>query len=306
MARPDNIRLIINPAAGHHEPILNIVNQVFSDYAIHWDVAVTLQDGDGKRLAQQAVADGVELVVAYGGDGTVKDVANGLVGSDVPMGILHGGTGNAMAYKLNIPTDLGSAARLLMEDHQQLALDMGKVSCVGDDGEDVTGQFALRASIGMQNDVLARATSELKSRFGNMAYVMAAFDTFNRADAITYRVCADNGEETDLSGLTCVIANAATIGGTANFDFAPQVSPFDGELNLFVFNHQQHNNLVDVLKSHLDDDISSFPGHIAGKQLRIETDTPQTITIDGELLGKTPGVVDVVPGAVQIIVPGKQ
>ena len=100
------IQVIINPAAGHDEPILNVLNDVFHPAGVEWDISITHKFGDATRLAKEAVASGVDLVAGYGGDGTQMEVANGLLGSGVPQAILPGGTGNAMAHDLNVPINL--------------------------------------------------------------------------------------------------------------------------------------------------------------------------------------------------------
>src|SRR5690606_33636656 len=95
-----HIQVIINPAAGNNEPILNTLNDVFSQYDVFWDVSLTHKAGDGEQLARQAVENGADLVGAYGGDGTVGEVARGLIGSEVPLAVLPGGTGNSLAVSL--------------------------------------------------------------------------------------------------------------------------------------------------------------------------------------------------------------
>ena len=105
-----NVVVIINPASGKQEPVLNTLNDVFRQHDLPWSIRITHQFGDAARFAREAVASGADLVVGYGGDGTQMEVANGLKGSAVPLGILPGGTGNAMAFELNIPRDLRQAA----------------------------------------------------------------------------------------------------------------------------------------------------------------------------------------------------
>ena len=96
------IHVVINPAAGQDEPILNVLNDVFHPAGVDWDISLTHKSGDATRLAAEAAALGVDLVAAYGGDGTQMEVANGLLGTGVPQAILPGGTGNAMAHDLGI------------------------------------------------------------------------------------------------------------------------------------------------------------------------------------------------------------
>lgn len=73
------VQVIINPASGKDEPILNIINAAFADTGIEWDARVTHKFGDAARLAKEAAEAGVDLVTGYGGDGTQLEIANGPV-----------------------------------------------------------------------------------------------------------------------------------------------------------------------------------------------------------------------------------
>jgi len=76
------VHVIINPAAGHDEPILNTLNDVFHPADVEWDVSITHKFGDATRLTKEAVARGVDLVAGYGGDGTQMD---GEIGGQTPF-----------------------------------------------------------------------------------------------------------------------------------------------------------------------------------------------------------------------------
>ncbi len=97
------IHIVINPASGHDEPILNVLNHVFGRHGVDWSVSVTHKYGDATEQAKHAIAAGVDLVAGYGGDGTQHEIANAVLGSDVTMGILPGGTGNGVAREMGIP-----------------------------------------------------------------------------------------------------------------------------------------------------------------------------------------------------------
>jgi diacylglycerol kinase (ATP) len=71
-----HVHVIINPAAGHDEPILNVLNDIFHPAGVDWDISITHKSGDATRLAKEAVAKGVDLVAGYGGDGTQMEIAN--------------------------------------------------------------------------------------------------------------------------------------------------------------------------------------------------------------------------------------
>ena len=113
------VHVIVNPASGGDEPILNVLNDVFRQYEVDWDVSVTHQYGDAAAQARRAVEDGVDLVAGYGGDGTQHEIANALVeaavgtGRRTPMGILPGGTGNGFAREMGVPSTLREATEVL-------------------------------------------------------------------------------------------------------------------------------------------------------------------------------------------------
>ncbi len=89
------VHVIVNPASGRDQPILHVLNSVFHPANVDWDIYVTKAAGDARRLAAEAVQAGADAVAVYGGDGTVAEVAAGLLGSEMPLAILPGGTTNA-------------------------------------------------------------------------------------------------------------------------------------------------------------------------------------------------------------------
>jgi diacylglycerol kinase family enzyme len=105
------IVVIANPAAGQDEPVLGTMNKVFGASEYKWDLWLTKQGGDGKRLALQAIEEAADIVAVYGGDGSVREVASALAGSDVPMAILPGGTANVMSVELGIPGTFEHSSR---------------------------------------------------------------------------------------------------------------------------------------------------------------------------------------------------
>jgi diacylglycerol kinase family enzyme len=99
------IHIIINPASGPPQPILNQLNDVFHPAGVEWGVSLTQKSGDATRYARQAITDGAEVVGSYGGDGTVMEVAQAVQGGQVPMAILPGGTANLSATTVvDMPT----------------------------------------------------------------------------------------------------------------------------------------------------------------------------------------------------------
>lgn len=299
MPKFNNVHFVINPAAGQPEPILHMINKVLHPYDLKWEVSITQADGDGKKLTKQAVDNGADLIVSYGGDGTVKDVVNGLFESDVPLALLHGGTGNAMAFELGIPQPLAQAVELIVSDHELRSVDVGKVVCAED--VDRTGYFMLRTSMGLQTKILETADRELKTRYGNLAYVMASLQELRGSEKDLYRFTID-GETVEGKGLTALIANSAFVGGQANMSFAPSVDPSDGLLDVLVMD-DSFVNAMQMIGSALNIEGVEFAQHWRGKRIEITLPEGQPLTIDGENFGHTPATIEIMADAVKVIVP---
>lgn len=120
--RSRRIIVIVNPAAGQDRPILKAINSAMQSAGVDWNLVVTRQAGDGFRLARHAVAAGADTVAVYGGDGTITEVASGLGGSKVVMGILPGGTSNWIANSFGVPRDINQALSLIIEPGHSVPL----------------------------------------------------------------------------------------------------------------------------------------------------------------------------------------
>lgn len=296
------IGFVINPAAGQPKPVLHSINTVLREHPkIEWEARVTTLKHPAVEMAQGLVKDGCDLIVACGGDGTVKEVIDGIAGSNIPLGILHGGTGNALAHWLKIPVDHGEATALLLAEHQLKGLDLGKVTC--DSKPKDHGLFVLRASIGLQHQIMETASREMKDRFGNLAYVMASVQslTSGATSESVYHITID-GQEVEATGVTCMIANSASVGGANSFEFAPNVDPTDGMLDVFVFGAGLQG-LLTAVSSVVRWDETLFPQRWKGKKITVRAGEKQEITLDGEVFGDPPFTATVEKGAVKVVVP---
>lgn len=283
------IQVIINPAAGQDEPILNTLNQVFSKYEIEWETAVTHDAGDAQRLTEEAIAAGVDLVAGYGGDGTLREIANGLRDSDVPLGILPGGTGNGLARELGIPLDLTQAAELLCRAPAVRQLDAGQI---GDH------YFLLHVYTGVAPDHLA--SRESKDNWGILAYLLRALQAITTPQVNHYSLTID-GKEIEQEGIICFITNALGLG--LNLSFAKAIDPEDGLLNLILVKKAALQALPNPLEFKMTDELFE---HWHGREISVRTEAPQAVWMDGDAGGETPFTAVAIPKALQIIVPHQQ
>lgn len=296
------IHFIINPASGQPEPILSTINDALKETDVDWSVSVTTTQRDGASLAREAVKSDAELIVAYGGDGTLNSIINGMANSETPLALLHGGTGNALAYELNIPIDLGQAVRDMLNYSHTRPLDLGEVICL--DESEKRRYFILRSNIGLHNRMLEQATPELKQQFGNFGYIIAGLRSLSESEPLTFHIEMD-GETRDVDGISCMVANSAAMGGAVKAVFAPDIDPGDGQLDIFVIN-SDFESLVSMVNSSLNADLSEYPNHWRGRKMRIEMDQRTAVTLDGEPFCETPIEIRVVPQALHILVPHNQ
>lgn len=284
------VQLIVNPAAGQDEPILNTVNDVFRRYGVDWDVKVTKKFGDATEMAQTAVAEGYDLVAGYGGDGTQMEIANGVKGSKTPMAILPGGTGNAMAFELGIPRELRGALELICRSTNVRDIDLGQI------GERF---FMLRTYTGPEQEQVA--SREMKDKYGVLAYPVTALRTMKNLPVLKHRLTID-GQEIEEDGFICFIYNAGSLGGV-DLPKPADIDAGDGLLDVVLIN-KNLRSLTAVTSFTLD----FGPGkanvhHWKGKEIRVETEQTQTVWIDGEAYGQTPFTATVIPQAVRIVTP---
>ena len=293
MAKFKRAMIIINPAAGKAEPILSVLNDVFGPAGIDWQVSITHKAGDGAAAARAAAEEGFDLIGAYGGDGTVAEVASALVGDGPPLLVLPGGTGNALADDLGIPPLLAAAAALATGEASEVRrVDLGRV------GEQ---SFVLRLTMGVEAAMVDATTQESKERFGWLAYAISGIQALAVPPVATYRITVD-GETFEAEGVAAMVANSAST-GVAGVRLATEINVSDGLLDVVVV---QSAALPSLLASAADAAQGLEPRGVSrwsGREIRVESTPVQAVLADGEDAGSTPVDVTVVPGAVGVLVP---
>ncbi len=292
-----HLKVIVNPASGRDQPILNTLNTAFMDSGLDWDVAITKEAGDATRMAGEAAKAGADVVAAYGGDGTINEVARGLIGSGVPLAIFPGGTANAIALALGIPTDLASAASLVCGEPVTLkTVDMGEVG---------RRSFIVAVGIGLAGDFAEGADRGAKDRLGPLAYALASLDALRRTQVVNYHITLD-GKEFDARGVSCVIANMGNF-GLPGVSLAPGIDMTDGLLDVVVIPGAGLGAIVSAAASVAAASVASpdnqpFP-HWQGGRVSIRTEASQKVQIDGEVVEPGPIEAASLPGALRVIVP---
>jgi len=292
------ILVILNPASGQKNPPVKKLNAAFSEAGYEWDLVMTKEFGDGCALTKKAIGDGVNLVVAYGGDGTVMDVACGLQYSNVPLAILPGGTGNVLSAELGIPHNFDAALSLITHPAQSRI----RVIDIGNTNDEKFPGFALRASVGLEANMLEGTDREAKNKYGIFAYIMGGIQALRDIRESVYNLVLDN-ETVEVKGLSCLIANAGAF-GVPGLTLDPCISIDDGLLDVFVFRKPDLLGLFSIAAGVVGGaEVKDPIQHWQVKNVRIEADPIQSTQADGEMWGKSPIEVEVAPEALHVIVP---
>ncbi len=287
------IHIIINPGSGKPKPILHTLNAVLRPKGIDWDISLTKKSGDAERFARQAAESGVDVVAAFGGDGTVMEVARGLMGLETPLAILPGGTANLMSVELGIPKDLAEAVAVASDENSRIhAIDVGKV-------ED--GFFLLRVGMGFPARKVEYADRKLKDKFGVLAYSLAAVRAVRAQPEADYRLTVDD-KVFEVRTRACQVYNAGNMGmaGTAP---VPGISVEDGLLDLLTLREKAGLSLLAGGLEHSIRHSEELFDHWQGRKICIEADPPQPVHVDGEMVGTTPVRMDILPKAIRVLVP---
>jgi YegS/Rv2252/BmrU family lipid kinase len=293
--------LITNPAAARTAAIA--VNAILTTLrGAGWEVeaVATGGPGDARHLAQYGVAEKVDVVAVFGGDGTTMQAAAALVGTDVALGVIPGGTGNLLAGNLRIPASPARAARALLKAKPRL-FDLGRM-------ERPAGPqyFAVACGAGYDARVMAGTLSEHKRRWGMAAYVATTLRLMSELRSTLHSLTID-GVEYEANAAMVLVANCGEV-IPPFVRLGPGITPDDGLLDVVVVradNFPQSIRAVwDLLRltpGSLGPD--AYVGHVRGREVKVETDRPQPVQLDGEPGGTTPFTASVVPGAIRIMVP---
>lgn len=259
-----------------------------------WRIEICQTDGPGSghRLASQAVAAGVDMVISAGGDGTLNEVIQGLAGTDVALGVLPMGTMNVWAREVGIPLHLSGALEALL-DGERRRMDLGEVN---------GHYFLLFAGIGADAKITNMIEHRFLKRLGLFSYIIAGavvgvgpldFHLRLRVDGRSFRTRAS----------LIIVGNTRLYGGLMTF--TNQAFGDDGLLDMCIVRRQ---SLLGRLRVILNAFRKRYPlgarvTYEHFKTMTIDSPIPVPIEVDGEPVGMLPAVFRVAPQMLTVVVP---
>ena len=290
-----SIAIIINPIAGGAGTEVTrrraeLAADVVAGRGEICEVFITERRGHARELATTAVRRGSRLVMAWGGDGTMNEVASALAFSDTPMGIVPAGSGNGLALELGIPSD-GAGAIVHAMSTTPRSIDLGEL-----DGR----LFVNVAGIGFDAHVAARFNAPENRRRGFVGYVLVSIPLLVSYSTSQYRICA-NGLSVSTSAMLITIANGPQFGNGARLATTARVD--DGELDMVVVEERSRLRTLYQLPRLFYGGADRIPG-CSFQRIRaatFESDTDMRYHIDGEpFLGGRRLEARIHPGALKV------
>lgn len=292
--------VLINPyASGGQSPVVlrRRIASAFAEHDVPFDLVTSADPAEALEIARIAARTGVRALVAAGGDGTVAQALRGTAGTEVPVAILPLGTGNQLANNFDIPLSVEGAVRVAVEGRVE-EIDLGRI------GEDV---FALMAGAGLDAELIAAATSEMKKLLGPAAYVLGGLRSAFTPPSSKFRLTVDE-RDLEVQASMVLVANVGQLAVSplpVDIRVAPRVSFRDGLLDVCIFAARNLSDWAAMLwrvarERYAGDDRMLF---IQARRVTIEADPPVAVQIDGESAGETPIEAEVMPGAGRILVP---
>jgi YegS/Rv2252/BmrU family lipid kinase len=295
--------LITNPAAARTDArAVAAIRDTLRGGGWAVEVQATAKPGDARRFAREARERGVDVLVSYGGDGTAMQVAAGMVGSDVPLGIVPGGTGNLLAGNLRLPSNPAAAARIILSG-RRMAVDLGAV-----ERSDGVHYFAVCGGAGFDARLMAETPGDDKRRWKMGAYVIRALAALPGVRSAAHRVTVD-GVAHDRPAAMVLVANCGEL-LPPFVRLRRDVAPDDGWLDVMTLDAEGMVESVLAFWELLRGSANGSPAvqrrlwFARGRSVRVETlgGATRPVQLDGEVAGVTPFEAHLLPRALTVFV----
>ncbi|MGB7272454.1 MAG: methylglyoxal synthase [Geitlerinemataceae cyanobacterium] len=296
--------LIFNPISGqgNAEEDLKLVQELLKP-AMEVVVCLTTPEISAEQLAREAIEAKADLIIASGGDGTVSEVAGVLTGTKIPLGIIPRGTANAFAVALGIPsylTPIRSACEVILADNTRI---VDTARCNG-------LPMILLVGIGLEAEAIDRANREAKDRWGVFAYISAGIQQLNEQQLFEIQIEIEGQLQTFHAGAV-TIANAAPSTSLMAQGWG-SVTANDGLLDITIAAPPTDLGALTTMANLLGAALRQVPVNqkdiitLRAGRVKVTTQPPQKVVLDGEIIGTTPVEVECIPNGLTVFAPPEQ
>ena len=293
--------LIFNPVSGggNGQQDLEFIKQTLEPH-LHLEVHLTSPDINPRELAEQAIAQDADLIIASGGDGTVSAVAGAVMGTEIPLGVIPRGTANAFSMALGITQQINQLRR---------ACDIiltGKIRTI-DAAVCNDLPLILLAGIGYEAETIEKADREAKNRWGSLAYIMAGWQQLDEQQLFEAEI-EIGGEIRTFQAGAITIANAAPPTSVLAQGIG-EVLADDGLLDITIATVDNKVQAVTTILSMLGAALIKTNAelenivHLRAPKVRICARPEQKVVLDGEIIGNTPLEIECQPQSLRVFAP---
>jgi diacylglycerol kinase (ATP) len=252
--------------------------------------------GTAATLTRDSISAGADLILALGGDGTINEIAGGMIGSQTPLAILPGGTANVVSCELNLGGGAPEAASRIA-DLRPERISVGRAEVDGGKQR----HFLAMAGIGLDARIVYRMTAELKNRWGKLAYWIAGFSQLvRRLEEFDVEI-----EGRTYRSSFALVTKVRNYGG--DLEIARRVSLLDDQFEVVLFAGERATRYLKYLSGVAVNRLEGMGGVtiLRAREVRFGPASSERVymQIDGEYAGRLPGKVEVVPDALTLLTP---
>ena len=286
--------VIVQPGAGKgdtHDAVREALARHFTASRIEFEIHEKLEEDKPGDIVRARLGEGFDLVVVAGGDGTVSGVFDGLYGSSIPLAIIPTGTGNLIAREFGIPTGVDEAFALIAGTPRSMRIDAMRI------GKRV---YVLNAGVGISAAVIAGTTGKSKRRFGRIAYLVTAFKIFRfRPRPLDVTV---DGKLLRYRAVEVAISNCGIL-AKRMYPKGPDIRTDDSRVDVWILSMKTILDYVRYLLGIVFGWRAKAQFLVAEKSVAITSRVPLIAQADGDIIGTTPLEIEVLPGALTVLVP---
>lgn len=312
--------VVVNPVKVDVEELRNAVATAESQAG--WAKSLWLEttvDDPGVGQAREAAAQGVDVIIAAGGDGTVRAVAQGLRGTDVALALLPSGTGNLLARNLELSLNRLEDSLRTAFTGKDRPIDIGVAELRREDGTVDEHAFLVMAGMGLDAKMVANSDEQLKKRVGWLAYIDAIRKALRDTNRLRVRFRLDDGPLRAMSAHTVLVGNCGSLPG--NILLLPEAAVDDGLFDIVSLRPESIGGWLQVWvkivwengvlrRSTVGRKLMVFSRevrtlrYLKGASFEVTLDRPEEFELDGDDFGHVVGFKTVVdPGALKVRIP---
>lgn len=288
------ILFVVNPVAGKgkSKDMAETIKKICRDNNIEYEMVFTSKPKDATEIARNAAKNGIERIIAVGGDGTVNEVLNGIVGTSCALGIVPSGSGNDFIRTINQSKDM---EKIIIDNCRGniRAIDVGKCN----------GRYFVNIAGGGFDALVVEETERVKKYFsGSMAYLVAVLTAFLKFKSVKVKIRVDDIEmEGDM--LLTAVANGRYYGG--GMLPAPKADIYDGLFDVYFIRNVSKAKFLRLAPGFMKGTLEGVEEvcYLRGKKVEIEANCEFFVNIDGEVISRQKINFEIIPLGINIIVP---